>query len=476
MPEWVELMVGEAIRQGASYADVRVVERSDEQIRIWDGRIEELLNHHSRGFGVRVLVDGAWGFAGSSNFERGKETVRQAVEVGRASARLKREPVELAEIEVVRGRWQTGYQTHPKTVSFKERIELLMAADAEMAKVRGVTQRKASMGFYYTDQLFASSEGAHIEQQIVACGAGLVALAADGSEVQHRSFPSSFQGDYATAGYEHILSLGLVEGARQCAAEAVALLSAKECPSTTTTVILDSSLLTLQVHESIGHALELDRVFGSEASYAGTSFATPEKLGSFCYGSPQVTITADATLPGGLASFGYDDEGAAARRTVLIENGVLVNYLTSRETAARLSCPVSGNMRADGWQRTPLIRMTNINLEPGRSSLDEMISTTDEGIYMKTVNAYSIDDKRLNFQFGPEIAWEIRNGRLGTMLKNARYSGMTPDFWNSCDAVGGKAEWRLWGIPVCGKGEPGQVVHVGHGTAPARFRNVRVGG
>jgi TldD protein len=473
---WIEDLVTLAKDMGASYADVRTVERSTEMLRVWDGKIEELLNHDSRGFGVRVIVDGAWGFAGSFDLKRGRETVAQAVAIARASARHIKLPVELAPVPVVRTSWNTPVQIDPRTISFKERLDLLLTADAKMAAVNGVTQRRSSMGFYYTTQVFASSEGALIEQNLTECGAGIVALAADGSEVQHRSFPASFQGDYGTAGYEYIQGIGLVEGARQCAEEAVELLTAKECEPGRKTLVMDSSLLTLLIHESIGHALELDRVLGSEASYAGTSFATPEKLNNFRYGSPQVTITADATLPHGLSSYGYDDEGAPACRTVVIEDGVLVNYLTSRETAAQLGLPVSGNMRADGWQRTPLIRMTNINLEPGTSSMDQLIAETDDGLLMKTVNTYSIDDKRLNLQFSPEIAWEIKNGKLGAMVRNSTLGGMTPDFWNACDAVAGPDEWHLWGIPVCGKGEPGQVVRVGHGASPARFRSIQVGG
>jgi TldD protein len=473
---WIEDLVTLAKDMGASYADVRTVERSTEMLRVWDGKIEELLNHDSRGFGVRVIVDGAWGFAGSFDLKRGRETVAQAVAIARASARHIKLPVELAPIPVVRTCWNTPVEIDPRTISFKERLDLLLTADAKMAAVNGVTQRRSSMGFYYTTQVFASSEGALIEQNLTECGAGIVALAADGSEVQHRSFPASFQGDYGTAGYEYIQGIGLVEGARQCAEEAVELLTAKECEPGRKTLVMDSSLLTLLIHESIGHALELDRVLGSEASYAGTSFATPEKLNNFRYGSPQVTITADATLPHGLSSYGYDDEGAPACRTVVIEDGVLVNYLTSRETAAQLGLPVSGNMRADGWQRTPLIRMTNINLEPGISSMDQLIAETDDGLLMKTVNTYSIDDKRLNLQFSPEIAWEIKNGKLGAMVRNSTFGGMTPDFWNACDAVAGPDEWHLWGIPVCGKGEPGQVVRVGHGASPARFRSIQVGG
>ena len=240
-------------------------------------------------------------------------------------------------------------------------------------------------------------------------------------------------------------------------------------------MILDSSQLALQIHESVGHPIELDRILGTEASYAGTSFLKSEMVGHFRYGSDKVNITADATFPGGLGTFGYDDEGIKAQRSPILSQGVLVGLLTSRETAYHLHQESNGTMRADGWNRIPLIRMTNINLEPGEWTLEQMIADTDEGLFLTTNRSWSIDDKRINFQFGTEIGWEIRNGKLGAMVKNPTYTGMTPHFWNSCDAVGNKDHWQMWGTPNCGKGEPGQVAHVGHGAAPARFRNVQVG-
>jgi len=235
-------------------------------------------------------------------------------------------------------------------------------------------------------------------------------------------------------------------------------------------------MLALQVHESCGHPIELDRVFGSEASFAGTSFLTPEKLGEFQYGSEIVSIAADATAPGGLGSFFYDDEGVAAERTDIVMEGVFRGYLSSRETAARLGLKASGGaMRADGWNRIPIVRMTNINLEPGDWNLEEIIEDTANGLYMMDVKSWSIDDKRLNFQFGQEQAYEIRDGQLGQVFRNPTYAGITYEFWRSCDAIAGDDDWHLWGIPNCGKGEPMQVGHVGHGVAPARFRNVQVG-
>jgi TldD protein len=255
----------------------------------------------------------------------------------------------------------------------------------------------------------------------------------------------------------------------------VELLTARQCPSTVTTVILDGPQLALQVHESCGHPIELDRVFGMEAAYAGTSFLTTDKLGHFRYGSDLVNIFADATALTGLGTFGYDDEGVPAQRTPIIRNGVFVGYMSSRETAPIVGQSSTGTMRADGWNRVPLIRMTNVNLEPGAWSLDDLIADTDDGIMMGVNKSWSIDDKRLNFQFGTEMAWEIKAGKRGALLKNATYTGITPQFWGNCDAICDRSHWQLWGTTNCGKGQPGQTMYVGHGVAPARFRNVRVG-
>jgi TldD protein len=239
--------------------------------------------------------------------------------------------------------------------------------------------------------------------------------------------------------------------------------------------VLDKSMLALQMHESCGHPIELDRVFGSEASYAGTSFLTTDKLGSFQYGSEKVNIVADATCPGGLGTFGYDDEGVPAQRVPIVDRGRFVGYLTSRETALKIGRTSGGAMRADGWSRIPIIRMTNVNLQPGDSSLDEIIAETKKGLYAVDIKSWSIDDKRLNFQFGQEIGYEIEDGSLGRMVKNPTYTGKTPEFWGACDLVAGPDEWMLWGFPNCGKGEPGQSAHVGHGVSAVRIAACRVG-
>jgi TldD protein len=343
-------------------------------------------------------------------------------------------------------------------------------------QVKGLAFAESSLDFFRRKTWFASSDGAAIEQTIINSGGGIEATAIAGGEMQRRSYPNSFRGHLRAAGYEHVRSLGLVEEAPRIGSEAVELLNAKDCPSEVTTLVLDSNQVILQVHESVGHPLELDRVLKMEEAYAGTSFVSVEDRGTLRYGSELVSITADATVRGGLGTFGYDDEGVPAQRVPLIEEGVFKNFISSRETAAMVGLPASsGAMRADGWQNLPLIRMTNINLEPGQGTLREIIADTKDGIYMNTNTSWSIDDKRVNFQFGCEAAWRIRDGQLTDLFKNPNYTGITTEFWGSCDAVGGSEDWTLWGTPNCGKGQPGQVARVGHGGAPARFRNVQVG-
>ncbi len=363
----------------------------------------------------------------------------------------------------------------PFAVDLSEKVALLTRASEEMRRVEGIAVASASTEIGRIRKLFASTEGSYIEQDLVETGCLMEATAVGGGEVQNRSYPNSVGRHMGTEGWELVERFDLPGNAGRIAEEAAALLQADQCPSGEMTVILDGSQTALQVHESCGHPIELDRVFGTEAAFAGTSFLTTDKLGTFRYGSEAVNISIDATIPGGLGTFGYDDEGVPAQRAVVVDRGVFVGYLTSRETAAKLGGRSNGAARASGWDRIPLIRMTNVNLEPGEWSLDDLITDTDDGVYMQTNRSWSIDDKRLNFQFGTETAWEIKGGKLGRMLKNPTYTGTTPQFWGSCDAVCGGDSWMVWGVPNCGKGQPEQVGHVGHGAAPARFRNVRVG-
>jgi TldD protein len=309
-------------------------------------------------------------------------------------------------------------------------------------------------------------------------GAGIVATSFHGTEIQKRSYPNSFGGQHQLAGYELVESLDLVGNAQRVAEEAVALHKAPQSPEGTKTIILESSQLGLQIHESVGHPIELDRVLGMEANFAGMSFLTLDKLGKLRYGSDIVNVVADARLEHGpgLGTFGYDDEGVPAQCTNIITAGLFTGYLSNRETAPAIGLNRSGGtMRTESWNRLPIIRMTNISLLPGTWNFDDLIADTDDAILMETNRSWSIDDRRYHFQFSTELGWEIKGGKKTRMLKNPSYSGITTEFWNSCDAICSRDHWTLWGTPNCGKGQPMQTMGTGHGAAPARFRNIKIG-
>jgi TldD protein len=392
-------------------------------------------------------------------------------------------------------KYRTPIVKDPFAVSLDEKIGMLLRANKTIEGVPHIVMADSNLYNQREQKTFASSEGAFIEQDLYETGASIAATAVGEDEVQNRSYPNSIGRHQATEGWEFVERWDLEGNAGRIAEEASALLTAKACPPGVTTVVLDGSQTALQIHESCGHAIELDRVLGTEAAFAGTSFLTTEKLGNFRYGSDAVNLTADATVPGGLGTFGFDDEGVPAQHVPVVRNGNFLGYLTSRETAQQLRDlrpdlvdPSTGSgrtglatglsgaaMRADSWAHLPLIRMTNVSLEPGDWTFDDLIADTDEGIYMQTNRSWSIDDKRLNFQFGTELAREIKNGKLGDLVKNATYTGITPQFWGSCDAIVNRDGWVVWGTPNCGKGQPEQVAHTGHGASATRFRNVRVG-
>jgi TldD protein len=463
-----------ALAAGASYADARAVQRRSQAVGTKNGRVDELADLESEGIGVRVLVGGAWGFACDRRLDAkaGQEAAQRACDFARAAPGGHERA--LVPVEPQTGVYRTPVVTDPFQVPLDSKVELCLRAE-EGLRHADVTLRQVALRAQRELKVLVSSEGTELEQETVECGGGMDAIAVGDGLYQVRSYPSAHVGSSAQAGWEYVESLALEREAPRVAEQAAALLRADPCPEGVTTVVLDAEQMQLQVHESVGHPTELDRVYGTEAAYAGTSFLTPGDLGSLRYGSPLMSITADPTTPGGVGTFGWDDEGVPAARQPVVVEGVLRGFLTSRETAAKLGSGAGGSMRADGWSRMPLVRMTNLHLEPGEGSLEELIADVDEGVYLETNKSWSIDDKRLNFQFGTQIAWEIKGGRLGRMLRDATYTGITPVFWGSLDGVAGPAEWRMHGLTNCGKGQPGQHAHVSHGAAPARFRNVQVG-
>ena len=477
-PELAREAVERARSRGADYADARAICVDTESIETKNGALSGLDAATSEGIGVRAMVSGAWGFASASGLDAAavQRAADRAVEIARASARVQAAPVQLSPAAPVVAAWSTPFEVDPFTVPVDEKLALLMQIDAELRTEKRLKLALGFMGFRRERKFFASSEGSAIDQTILFSGVGYQACASDGKEIQVRSYPNSARGQFMTRGYELIRELPLVAEARRVAVEAIELLTAPQCPSGTTDLILGGQQLALQIHESCGHPTELDRVLGSEMNYAGGSFLQPEERNRLTYGSKIVNLVADATTPGGLGTFGYDDEGIPAQRVDLVRDGRFVGYLSSRETARLIGLPASGGaMRASGWNRIPLVRMTNVSLEPGKGSLADIIADTKDGIYMETNRSWSIDQLRLNFQFGTEVGWEIKNGKRGRLLKNPTYQGMTTQFWGGCDWIAGREEWDVWGTPNCGKGQPGQLMFTGHGASPSRFRGVKVG-
>ncbi|MGI9032344.1 MAG: peptidase U62 [Acidimicrobiales bacterium] len=465
-----------ALAAGAAYADARGMETSTEALHARNGELDGLRRGESAGVGVRALLGSSWGFFATSDLTApaARRAGEEAAEIARASARVPGRPLELADVGAAQDHWESGWREHWSEVPLAEKADLVVGVTATMAAVPAVSLAEAELSFWDTRSWFVSSSGSRISQHRVESGVGMSATAVGEHETQRRSY-GGIGGDYGTRGYELVRDADLAANAERVADEAVALLSAPACPEGVTDLVLGSEQLALQIHESVGHAVELDRILGWEAAFAGTSFLDLGQLGRLRYGSQLMNITADATLPGALGTFGYDDEGTPAQRVDIVAEGTWVGVLSGRDSASVAGLAPGGMVRADGWARLPMVRMTNVGILPGESSLEEMVSETDDGIYMETNRSWSIDDRRLNFQFGCEVGREIRGGKLGRLLRNPTYTGITPQFWASLDRLGGPDEWIFWGTPNCGKGQPIQIGHTGHPAVPARFRQVRVG-
>jgi TldD protein len=461
------------------YAEVRFVENRNERLRVRDGRPEQASAGGTRGVGIRVLGEKTWGFACTPHIVEGELALaaKRAVRIAQASAALVTKAVVFPERAASRGVFETRMERDPFTVPLDEKMAALDAPVRELLRGgKPVSSADAWMEWVRVEKRLLTTEGTDTVQRFTYGGAGMevFALGDDGIS-QRRSYPTWQGSEGFQSGWEGIAALDLMGHTREIRDEAIALLSAPPCPEGPRDLILDASQVALQIHESCGHPTELDRALGSEISLAGGSFMQPRMLGSLQYGSDIVDIVADSTSEGGMGTFGWDDEGVAAGTHPLIERGKFVDYLSSRETARALSRESTGTMRADGWNRPPLIRMVNVSLQPKRGSLDDLVADTKDGVYMFLDKSWSIDDLRLNFQFSCEAAWEIKNGKKTRLLRDPRYTGITPEFWRSCDAICGPDEWKLFGISTCGKGDPMQIMQVGHGAAPARFRKVSVG-
>jgi TldD protein len=461
-----------------AYAEARHVHTREEHLAVHDELVDAVDAGENEGIGVRVLVGGAWGFAATRDVTSAGAgaALTRALAVAAAQPAAGARP--LAPVAPQSGHWEGACEVDPFALALEDRLAHLFAAVAAMRGDARVVRAEASAAMRRTSKALVTSDGTAVTQVLTECGAGIAATAVGDGELQVRTYPCSHGGTVAAAGWEQVVGLDLLSHAPRVAAEAIELLTAPVVPEGRSTIVLHGEQLALQLHESIGHALELDRMLLGEASYAGTSWVTAADIApGLRYGSEHLDVTADATLPGALGSFGWDDEGVPATRTALIEAGMLRATLSDRQSAAAIGLDRSGGCaRAEGFARQPIVRMTNVSIEPGAAgSLADLIADTDDGLYLESNRSWSIDDRRWQFQFATEVAREIRGGELGRLYRNPSYAGITPEFWASLDAVCGPDAWRLWGLTNCGKGEPGQLMAVSHGTAPARFRDVQVG-
>ena len=463
--------------KSCEHAHLRVEQIESERLSTSSQKTNPVEKSVSTGFAVRVLKDGSWGFAASSKFDPSEyeRVIKLAIAIADASRKVNSHKVEFAEPSVGERKYETPLESDPFALPFKDKLDLLLHWEDLIHANPQINSSSTFLDFRRHTKLFFSNSGSAITQVLTHTGAGVTCgITKSRREQYERSFPTS-SGQFVSGGFEAIAKFGIEDKIEPLTSEAVALMTAGECPAKTTTIILSPDLASLQVHESIGHPLELDRVFGSERNFSGTSFATIDKLNKLKYASDIVNVYSDPTYTGGLATYLYDDEGVAASRVPLIQKGMLVGYLSSFETAARIGLPSSAAARADGWGSIPLVRMTNLILEPGNQKFADMLAEVDDGIYIEGVSSWSIDDNRDNFTLSGEVGWEIKNGKLAGMIKSPSYSGNTVQFWNSCDSVGSKDDWVLWGTPNCGKGEPGQNARTAQGAAYLRFRNVKVG-
>jgi TldD protein len=471
-----ERVLDTALTRGAIYADVRFERTRSERIDVRNGEVAGFTDTRSDGFGVRALVDGTWGFAASARFDDAAldATAARAVAMARAGAAAGRRRIGTIPTEIYVDHYATPVERDPADVPLAERVALLLDAERALHSAPTIAVGHAWMDLWRTDKEFFSSTGSRIAQTIYQSGSAISALAVGEGDAQVRMWPGD-RGMYFGGGWEVIELAELRENAARIGEEAHQLLFAPQCPSGTMDVILGGSQVSLQVHESCGHAAELDRIMGWEANFSGTSFLDPAECGKLRYGSPLVTIEIDNTMPRGFATVGYDDEGTKSVRADVIRDGILVGFESSRDTAGQIGAASTSCVRAESWEHVPMIRMCNLNLLPGNVPFEHLFDDVHEGVYMESNRSWSIDDRRLNFQFGTQIGWEIKHGKRGRMLKNPTYGGVTPVFWNSCDAIADSASWFEWGTPNCGKGEPMQTGRTTQAAAPARFRNVAVG-
>jgi TldD protein len=472
-----DVAIATAKKLGATYADIRINRYRFEAISTRERQVQNVARNQNFGFGVRVLVKGAWGFAASREVtaEEVRRITTEAVDIARANAAYQRKPVALVPVPKIVTTWKSSFERDPFDVAIDDKIQFLMKLNEAALAVKGVSFVSSSMVFVNEQKFYASTNGSRIEQYIIRGFPNFTVTAADRStgDFQTREALGGPQG----MGYEYVEKYPWLAEAEQAGNEAVAKLKAKSVVPGKYDLVLHPSHLFLTIHESVGHPTELDRALWWEANYAGTSFLTPDKTGKLQFGSKIVNFVADRIQPAGLATVAYDDEGVPAQKWHLVKDGVFVDWQTTRDLAAATGQKKSyGCLHADSWGSVPFPRMPNVSLEPAKEnvSLDNLLADVKDGIMIHGRGSYSIDQQRYNFQFGGQTFWEVKNGRVGGMLRDVAYQSRTTDFWGACDALGGQGTYALGGSFNDGKGEPTQSNAVSHGCPIARFRQINV--
>lgn len=475
--ETAEAALARATALGASYADIRINRYRRESIATRERQVQNVSRSTSYGLGLRVLVDGAWGFAATNRVEpaAAREAAQQAVAIARANARLATRKVVLAAADTVVSSWTSAFKRDPFEVPLDTKIAFLMKLNETALAVPRVSFVSSQILFVDEQKYFASSEGSRITQRLVRTYPQFSTTAADraSGDFQTRAVVDRAQ----LVGYEYVDDYPWLADAELAGHEVVEKLKSKPVSPGRYDIVVDPTQLFLAIHESVGHSTELDRALGWEANMAGTSFLKPGDIGKLRFGSKIVNLVGDRTQPGGLATTGYDDEGVRADRWHIVRDGMFVDWQTTRELAVLVGQKRShGCLHADDWSSVPFPRMPNVSLEPAAANvtLEDLFGDIKRGLYIVGRGSSSIDQQRYNFQFGGAVIREIRDGKLGAMVRDAAYQSRTPDFWASCDGIGGRSTYKLWGTSADGKGEPGQTNAVSHGCPPARFRNVTV--
>ncbi|WP_444892495.1 TldD/PmbA family protein [Microbulbifer sp. EKSA008] len=490
-----DVVLNTARKAGASYTDVRIGRYLNQYVMTRETNVENIVNTESLGAGIRVIANGTWGFAATNDLTADGVALaaRQAVAVAKANAKYQTEPVRLAPVKGVgEVSWQTPIEQNALQVPISEKVDFLMDVNNGALKA-GASYIRSSLYLVNEQKYFASSDGSYIDQDVHRLWAPMQVTAVD---KQSGAFKTrNGLSDPVGRGYEYLAghdkdkirgqttlykaSYDMAEDAVLAAEQAQAKLSAKSIDPGKYDLVLEPSHLCLTIHESVGHPLELDRVLGYEANYAGTSFATLDKWrsGKFQYGSDKVTLFADKVQPGSLGAVAYDDEGVKTKRWDLVKDGILVNYQATRDQVHMIDQKEShGCSYGDSWSSVQFQRMPNVSLAPSEKeySAKSMIRDVEKGIYIVGRGSYSIDQQRYNFQFGGQLFYEIKNGEIVGQVEDVAYQSNTQEFWNSCSAICDSSDYRLGGTFFDGKGQPSQVSAVSHGCSTTRFDQINV--